>query len=969
MKRLFYIPLFFFLFSANSVEAQTINISGPDFGQNNPLNCVNYNDGSVVNFLDNGGNGNYLPNSADTLTICPNLPSGPKIIAAFGVNAGFSFNIHPSDTLYVFDGPDVNAPLLGAYNSGNFPNGFNHNSSFENNPSGCLTFVFHSDGANEGTGWGANITCGNPPQPFYPHIEAFINGQGANAMNPLDTGYVDVCFGDSILLVAKPDFPYSNENNGFGYNQNLNNVTYNWQFSNGTIGANNDSIWFTPPARAGYFVDLRITDIFPQTERMTCKIRVSQLPSFEGTGPLKDTVCVNEQTVLLGGVNETDTVGVQFPPGSFEIGGSFAGLTPLPDGSGVNYSTSINMSGFPDGATFSDASDLQSVCVNMEHSYLGDLEMWLVCPNGTQAVLFNANTGGFLPGGFGGGGTFLGDANDQGNGTPGIGFDYCFSSVNNTWGTMAQEFGANNTVPVNSFAPPAGNAMNPNGVYLPETNFSAFNGCPLNGNWTLFIRDNLSIDDGYIFEWGLYFDASLFPNNETYTNYIVNHWWEDDPTIVSDMNDTLIIVQPGSPGTYFYTFVVEDNFGCSYDTTVRIIVKDPIVLNMPTSICALEYTTTLNTGTNAGVWSFFNSAGIPTFAQNEVNTTITFSDYGVYNLVYSDTSCTDADTVTILVDEPPYFNFDADFFVCDGGTEYLYFADSTSIATWSWSLQDPVQDALFSANLPAGTYTASYVNNLGCSKDTTFTIATQPPIVLSNYPVVCNDTLNMNLNTGPNTGVWSVINAGIGNPLNFASNEINTLVTANELGVFTLVYYDENCLDGDTITVEFNRPPYTQILDSTLCTGEIYVMYALDYPQNDNYQWSNGQQGGLSISVDQEGQYWVSVNNNCGFQSDSATVMFITCDLDVPNVFTPNGDGANDNFQLVEYQGLQNFNILILNRWGNVMREFNDPSFQWDGTDKNGNPVTEGVYFYVVKTETMNGKPIEKHGFVQLIRE
>ena len=100
------------------------------------------------------------------------------------------------------------------------PNGFAYTASW-NNPSGCLTVVFISDGANEGTGWEANAQCGNQAQPFEPHIEAFVNGAGPNALNPIDTGFVDICFGDSILFVAKPIFPYSFETTGYGYSQNV----------------------------------------------------------------------------------------------------------------------------------------------------------------------------------------------------------------------------------------------------------------------------------------------------------------------------------------------------------------------------------------------------------------------------------------------------------------------------------------------------------------------------------------------------------------------------------------------------------------------------------------------------------------------------------------------------------------------------------------------------------------------------
>ena len=182
--------------------SQNILINSPGFGTANPINCSNYNDGSVTNFFDTGGaGGNYGANENNTITICPNLPDGPKIIASFGINAGFSWNVAADDFLTVYDGPTVAAPVLGVYNSTSHPNGFSVAASFENNPSGCLTFVFTSNATTQGTGWAANISCGNPPQPFFPHIQAFVNGTGSNALNPADTGYVDVCFGDSILFV------------------------------------------------------------------------------------------------------------------------------------------------------------------------------------------------------------------------------------------------------------------------------------------------------------------------------------------------------------------------------------------------------------------------------------------------------------------------------------------------------------------------------------------------------------------------------------------------------------------------------------------------------------------------------------------------------------------------------------------------------------------------------------------------
>jgi hypothetical protein len=77
-------------------------------------------------------------------------------------------------------------------------------------------------------------------------IEAYINGVGPNALNPLDTGFVDVCFGDSILFVAKPIFPHSLETTGYGYSQNVNtNIDFDWEITDGGTYPQNDSIWFT----------------------------------------------------------------------------------------------------------------------------------------------------------------------------------------------------------------------------------------------------------------------------------------------------------------------------------------------------------------------------------------------------------------------------------------------------------------------------------------------------------------------------------------------------------------------------------------------------------------------------------------------------------------------------------------------------------------------------------------------------
>lgn len=82
----------------------------------------------------------------------------------------------------------------------------------------------------------------------------------------------------------------------------------------------------------------------------------------------------------------------------------------------------------------------------------------------------------------------------------------------------------------------------------------------------------------------------------------------------------------------------------------------------------------------------------------------------------------------------------------------------------------------------------------------------------------------------------------------------------------------------------------------------------------------------------------------------------------VPNVFTPNGDGINDLFQ-IDSTLIRARELIILNRWGNIVYQSED-IFEWDGKDsKNQQICSDGVYFVRIKTPLK-----DLNGFVQLIR-
>jgi gliding motility-associated-like protein len=88
----------------------------------------------------------------------------------------------------------------------------------------------------------------------------------------------------------------------------------------------------------------------------------------------------------------------------------------------------------------------------------------------------------------------------------------------------------------------------------------------------------------------------------------------------------------------------------------------------------------------------------------------------------------------------------------------------------------------------------------------------------------------------------------------------------------------------------------------------------------------------------------------------------IVVDGEVPNIFTPNGDGSNEVFSFNRLSVSQ-FNAQIFNRWGRKVYEWTDPKTGWDGGDSEA-----GVYYYIVQLTTLNGKEEELHGTITLLR-
>lgn len=104
---------------------------------------------------------------------------------------------------------------------------------------------------------------------------------------------------------------------------------------------------------------------------------------------------------------------------------------------------------------------------------------------------------------------------------------------------------------------------------------------------------------------------------------------------------------------------------------------------------------------------------------------------------------------------------------------------------------------------------------------------------------------------------------------------------------------------------------------------------------------------------------------------DDVSVICCDCNTDssslfIPNTFTPNNDGINEEFK-VQAQNIKEFKGMIYNRWGQLLHQWEDVSKGWDGKYK-GNNVPEGIYIYAIKATGSDGVEYNKRGTLLVIR-
>jgi subtilisin-like proprotein convertase family protein len=472
-------------------------------------------------FLDPGGTSDYNNNQDFTMTICPST-AGAKLKAVFASFATESC----CDNLRIYDGNSTAATLLGTFAGTTSPGTIQASAS---NTSGCLTFVFHSDFSNVVLGWLVTLSCILPCQTI---TSNWVSSNEA----PMADGIIRICQGQSVNFVGSGTFGTSSTG-----------ATYAWKMGNG-VTINGANINYTYPAVGSYLANLVITDAngCTNTNSINRNVQVSTTPTITTTAT-PSTLCTNQTSALAAAVTMTPFTVNCTPPVS--------GTTFLPDGSGVSYATSITTNCYSPTATVTAASDIVNVCLTMEHSYLGDLDFKIICPNGQSVSLKDYTQGGSN--------TFLGNPIDDdlilG---PGTGTQYCFTPTATTFLVNGT------TTPVT--LPSAGNSLIA-GNYMPFQSFTNLIGCPLNGNWTIQVTDHIGSDNGYIFSWGINLNATLL-SAVSFTPTIASQGWVAATTL-SNTSATTANVTPTNQGTPCFTYSVTDNFGCTYTSPQCITVN------------------------------------------------------------------------------------------------------------------------------------------------------------------------------------------------------------------------------------------------------------------------------------------------------------------------------------------------------------------------------------------------------------
>lgn len=922
----------------NLVQAQSINM-----GQGTTHTAT----GCAMTVHDYGGiTADYAPNRDDTLTIFSNSSSNSAVTVEIDLQ---TFDVHPSDTLFIYNGPNTQSPILDVFNNGivgQIAAATLKYAATITNPTGAITLRLKTDGSGEGAGFDILTGCDAPCQRINVKFDTVLSNKYPKLA---DDGfyYIDLCPYDTLHLVAYGEYP----DNYFSYTQTDATSTFHWDLGVAefdSLGYNAVDYYFE--SKRGFDASLSITDsagcisYIPQVFR----IRTSDNP-IRSLATMPE-ICTGQEVNFTTGYDYISSVQLDTIGSAQATSLAVSDTIFLPDGQICNgscaYTSPVTFTAFAPSATVTSANDILYVRLSIEHSYVGDLWINLTCPSQKRVSLLKKYAGSSsgscanaVPAseqGWAAGagvsnahfGVYYKPDNCSGN-CNGVGcpmgqcWNYCWSNATNQGYQYACGNGYVyencNHVYVNS---PYGssysgstfvdstNVANMTNVYHPDGSFANLIGCPLNGTWSIQVVDAWGIDNGYICGWEMALDPHLQPAD-----------WQFNVSV-----DTTYIIGPGATGSYVipdtagdinYTIRVVDEFGCHYDTNtvVKVTPAPRPDLGADKEICIGEILT-LDADT-VGLHPVYHwNTGASTRTINVV----TQGEYTV-DVTTSNASqtlfCRGSDTVYVKVNPIPEFDVrPSDTAGC--APLKLRFTNNTTPddVDYAWYVYRESPNGLL--------YTYS-----STQKEPSFELVDPGVYSILLYGITsdgCRDSLLK----------WSYITVNAQPIAEFEADPAISLMAENN-GLVNFINYSDS-----TVMRTPGTTFYWDFADGERDTENIS-------PQHTYTQW-----GDYDVTL--------HIETEAGCASEIVHTVTVDKDLEFPNVITPNGDGINDVFAIQNMSTninpedpdkYRNNKLYIFDRWGNrVYYAENYDTFARDGKIEKGSQffdghgLSDGVYYY-----------------------
>jgi len=425
--------------------------------------------------------------------------------------------------------------------------------------------------------------------------------------------------------------------------------------------------------------------------------------------------------------------------------------------------------------------------------------------------------------------------------------------------------------------------------------------------------------------------------------------------------DTTASISVGS--AQIVTLTVNDGKGCTGNDAIQIQVNQlPDMTKIPTkaSICS---------GEEAIIGYDFGNGYSYLWSADITTATLKTKVGGTYSVkvTNNNTGCFADTTVAVTVHNKPVMNLGRDIDTCVGSNITLIPQPQNASWTYNWSNNSHGNSLSVSSS---GNYSLTVIDTFSCSISDTihFNFKAFPVLDLLNG----EDSVSI---CEGETQVLDAENAG----MKYLWNVLSTTskIVVNNTGMYSVKVSNGNCSVYDSVYVKVVVLP-KNILSKVINSLPASRCFEEDGPltlavdtvsPNFTYLWNNGETSS-SITVNEGGVYSVVVAEaHCAVSDKLKVVDYCPGSIFIPDAFTPNGDAHNNVFA-AKGSNVKDFEMLIFNRWGELIFSSNNINNGWDGTYQ-GHLVQQDVYVwkisYSVNTEAGSTKRNERIGRVTVL--